>query len=318
MKFRRLGNSEIEISSIILGMWQAGKKMWAGIDDRESTLAVKTALDEGINTFDTAELYGNGHSERILGAALEGSREKVIYATKVSPRHLSYSQVIRACHRSMKNLKTDYIDLYQIHWPSGSWGTKEVPIEETMNAMNRLKEEGKIRAIGLSNFSRLQVEEASLYGEIQSVQLPYSIFWRHIEKDVTSFCAENSLSILAYSSMAQGILTGKFGEGHIFDEKDHRSRNRLFSPSVFPRVQDALERLRPIARRNHITLGQLALGWVISHSNTCAIAGARNSKQVSQNSRAVNVFLSAGDLNEIDLISRQVTDLIGEDPVMWK
>ena len=124
MKFRRLGNSEIEISSIILGMWQAGKKMWAGIDDQETTLAVRTAFDEGINTFDTAELYGNGHSERILGNALKGLRDKVIYSTKVSPRHLSYPLVIKACHRSLKNLKTDYIDLYQIHWPSRSWGTK--------------------------------------------------------------------------------------------------------------------------------------------------------------------------------------------------
>jgi aryl-alcohol dehydrogenase-like predicted oxidoreductase len=317
MKYRRLGNSEIEISSIILGTWQAGKKMWTGIDDRDSTLAIRTAFDEGINTFDTAELYGNGHSERILGAALCGHRDRIIYATKVSPRHLSYPLVIRACNRSLRNLKTDYIDLYQIHWPSGSWGTKKIPIEETMKAMNKLKEEGKIREIGLSNFSRHQIEEASQYGVIQSIQPPYSIFWRHIEKDEMPYCNEKGISILAYSSMAQGVLTGKFKEGHRFDEGDHRSKNRLFDPHLFTKVQKALEELHPIAKRNGITLGQLALCWVISHMNTCAIAGARNSGQVLQNSKAADILLSTYDLDGIDSISKKVTAFLDENPVMW-
>ena len=292
--------------------------MWAGIDDQETTLAVRTAFDEGINTFDTAELYGNGHSERILGNALKGLRDKVIYSTKVSPRHLSYPLVIKACHRSLKNLKTDYIDLYQIHWPSGSWGTKKIPIEETMDAMNKLKEVGKIREIGVSNFSKHQIEEASLHGNVQSLQPPYSIFWRHIEKNEMPYCIENSISILAYSSMAQGFLTGKFKEGHTFEKEDHRSKNRLFGQNLFRRVQKALEKLHSVAERNNITLAQLALCWVVSHANTCAIAGARNSEQVFENSKAVDVSLSSEDLVEIDSISKLVTGFLDENPVMWE
>ena len=131
------------------------------------------------------------------------------------------------------------------------------------------------------------------------------------------YCNKKGISILAYSSMAQGFLTGKFREGHRFDEGDHRSKNRLFGPTLFPRVQTALDDLHPIAKRNNITLGQLALCWVISHVNTCAIAGARNSKQVLQNSKAADVLLSTDDLDKIDSISRQVTGFQDENPVMW-
>ena len=134
-----LGSSNVQITPIIMGTWQAGKAMWVGIEDAESTKAIRAAFDAGINTFDTAELYGRGHSERILGEALASVRDQVIYASKVSPDHLGYDQVMEACHRSLKNLRTDVIDLYQIHWPSGSFGGKVVPIEETMRAMNDLK-----------------------------------------------------------------------------------------------------------------------------------------------------------------------------------
>ena len=154
MQLRKLGQSEIQISSIIMGLWQAGKEWWVGIDDKETTQAVRAAVAAGITTFDTAEAYGKGHSERILASATSELREKLVYATKVFANHLKYDQVLDACHRSLKNLRTDYIDLYQIHWPSGSFGFDEVPIGETMGALNELKEQGKIRSIGVSNFSR--------------------------------------------------------------------------------------------------------------------------------------------------------------------
>lgn len=160
MKLRRLGKSELNISPILMGTWQAGKDMWVGIDDAQTTGAIRAAFDAGITTFDTAEVYGSGHSERVLGEAVSGFRDRVILATKVFANHLEAEQVKRACHRSLKNLKTDVIDLYQVHWPAGSFKTGAVPIEETMAALNQLKEEGKIRAIGVSNFSRRQLEEA--------------------------------------------------------------------------------------------------------------------------------------------------------------
>ncbi|MBU0769505.1 MAG: aldo/keto reductase [Proteobacteria bacterium] len=318
MELRNLGTSDIKISPIIMGTWQAGKDMWVGIDDAESKKAIKAAYDAGITTFDTAEVYGSGHSEKIVGNALYDVRDRVVIATKVFSNHLQYNQVIDACHESLKNLKTDYIDLYQIHWPPGSFGAKKVPLEETMRAMTDLKAQGKIRAIGVSNFSRSQLEEAATFGRIDSLQPPYSLFWRKVETDALPYCRENNLTVLAYSSMAQGLLTGKFGPDHTFAKGDHRFRNKLFQPENYRRVHKALEKLRPIAAANHITLGQLALAWIISQPGVCAIAGARNSEQAVQNAAAANVRLSDTDLAAVDDIGRIVTDPLDDDPVMWE
>lgn len=317
MQLRKLGQSEIHISPIIMGLWQAGKEMWPGIDDQETKKAIRAAFDAGITAFDTAEAYGKGHSEKMLAAAMSGMRAEVIYATKVFANHLKYKQVLDACQRSLKNLQTDYIDLYQIHWPSGSFGTREVPIGETMGALNDLKQQGKIRSIGVSNFSRRQLQEAVAYGQIDSLQPPYSLFWRHVEKDAMSFCIENKITILAYSSMAQGLLTDKFGPNHQFAEGDIRAKNRLFQPDMYSRVQQALAKLRPIAEKKSVTLGQLALAWVISQPGTCAIAGARRADQAAENARAGSIALSADELSEIDEIGRGVSDNLDENPVMW-
>ena len=318
MELRSLGTSGVKTSPIIMGTWQAGKEMWVGIDDSETIKALRAAFEAGITTIDTAEYYGHGHSERVIGKALADVRDQVVYATKVFPNHLKYEQVIEACNRSLKNLRTNYIDLYQIHWPAGSWGTEFVPIEETMGAMNDLKERGLIRAIGVSNFSRAQLEEAAQYGRIDSLQPPYSLFWRQVEKDARPYCVENTITVLAYSSMAQGLLTGKFGSNHKFAEGDHRSRNKLFKPDNYQRVQQALEKLRPIAERYGISLGQLALGWLIVQPNTCAIAGARTAEQVEQNAKAGEILISPSDLEEIDQIGRSVTDHLDDNPVMWE
>ena len=317
MHLRKLGQSDLQISPIIMGLWQAGKDMWVGIDDKQTTRAIQAACDAGITTFDTAEAYGMGHSEQILATATGNIRDKLIYATKVFANHLKYDQVVNSCHRSLKNLQSDYIDLFQIHWPAGSFGTKQVPIGETMSALNSLKDQGKIRSIGVSNFSRVQLQEALEYGQIDSLQPPYSLFWRHVEKDAMSFCIENNITILAYSPMAQGLLTGKFGPDHKFAEGDIRTKNRLLQPDVYTRVQKALARLRPIAEQKGVTLAQLALAWVISHPQTCAIAGARNADQSTKNAGAGSIFLSDDELSEIDEIGRGVTDHLDENPVMW-
>ena len=317
MEPRQLGQSDIQITPIIMGLWQAGKEMWVDIDDKQTTRAVRAAFDAGITTFDTAEAYGRGHSEKILASATSDIRPKVIYATKVFANHLNYDQVLEACHRSLKNLQTDYIDLYQIHWPSGSFGFKEVPIGETMGALNDLKDQGKIRSIGVSNFSRTQLQEALEYGRIDSLQPPYSLFWRHVEKDAVSFCTENKITILAYSPMAQGLLTGKFGPDHTFKIGDIRAKNKLFQPEIYARAQEALSRLRPLAKQRGITLGQLALSWVTSHPGACAIAGARNADQAIENARAGAISLSDDELSQLDEISCGVTDYLEESPVMW-
>ncbi len=318
MQLRSLGRSDLKISPILMGTWQAGKEMWVGIDDARTTGAIQAAFEAGITAFDTAEAYGKGHSERVLGAAVSGFRDRVILATKVFPNHLKAEQVTAACHRSLKNLQTDVIDLYQIHWPAGSFGTRAVPIEETMGALNQLKEVGKIRAIGVSNFSRRQLEEACRYGRIDCLQPPYSLFWRHVENDAMPYCEENHITILAYSPMAQGLLTGKFAQDHQFQKGDHRARNRLFEPENFQRVHQALDRLRPVAEEKQVSLGQLALAWVISHAGACAIAGARSRDQALQNAAAAEVSLSDDDLDRLDEIGRLVTDNLDDNPMMWK
>ncbi|HEY9604298.1 MAG TPA: aldo/keto reductase [Allocoleopsis sp.] len=318
METRQLGTSDVRITPILMGTWQAGKAMWVGIEDDQTIEAIRSAFGAGITTVDTAEVYGNGHSEEIVAQALSDVRDRVTYATKVFANHLKHDQVIAACEGSLKRLKTDYIDLYQIHWPSGAFKSEPVPIEETMSALNTLKEQGKIRAIGVSNFSRTQLQEASQYGRIDSLQPPYSLFWRQVEQDAMPYCVENNISIIAYSSLAQGLLTGKFGQNHKFAEGDHRKANKLFKGENYERAQQALERLRPIAERHQCSLAQLSLAWLIAQPQANAIVGARNAEQAGSNAKAAAVKLSADELQEIDAIGRIVTDRLDDNPVMWE
>ncbi len=318
MQTRQLGNTDIQITPIIMGTWQAGKKMWAGIEDEESIKAIREAVETGITTIDTAEVYGAGHSEKIVAQALKDIRHKVVYATKVFANHLKYDQVIQACNNSLTNLETDYLDLYQIHWPSGTWDSEIVPIEETMKALNDLKKQGKIRAIGVSNFSKTQLAEAMQYGEIESVQPPYSLFWRVVEKEIQPYCADKNISILAYSSLAQGILTGKFGDNPEFAEGDHRKDNRLFQSPHWQKVQTALTQLQSFADQYNCSLAQLAIAWLIKQPQSNAIVGARNSQQVKENAQAGEIKLTTEDIKKISDIGTQVAQDFDDNPVMWK
>lgn len=317
MERRQLGHSEVTITPILMGTWQAGKAMWTGIEDTETIKAIRAAVEAGITTIDTAEIYGEGHSEQIVAQAIAEIRDQVELASKVFPTHLKYDQVLEACDRSLQNLQTDYLDLYQIHWPAGSFNSEIVPVEETMQALNKLKQQGKIRAIGVSNFSKEQVAEAQQYGQIDSVQPPYSLFWRQAEKELIPYCVAQKITVLAYSSLAQGLLTGKFGADHQFEEGDHRAKNKLFQGETYERALQAVEQLRPIAQEKGCTLAQLALAWLIAQPNTCAIAGARNAEQALGNAQALSVQLSQAELEQIDLMGRGVTETLDENPVMW-
>ena len=318
MQKRSLGQSDVQITAILLGTWQAGRDMWVDIDDAETTKAIRAAVEVGMTTIDTAEEYGEGYSERIIAQALQGwHRDRVELASKVFCNHLNYEQVLDACDRSLKNLQTDYLDLYQIHWPAGSFGSEIVPVADTMRALNALKEQGKIRAIGVSNFSLVQLKEASQYGRIDSLQPPYSLFWRKIEPEITDYCVKHQITILAYSSLAQGLLTGKFGPGHQIAQEDNRVDNKLFQGENYDRALQAIEQLRPIAERYQCTLAQISLAWLIAQPQTCAIAGSRNSEQVMDNAGAMAVHLSEEDIKIIDSIGRGVTDYLDDSPVMW-
>jgi len=317
MQYRTLGRTKIEISAILFGGWQSGKDQWVGVDDDQTVAAHRAAFDSGVTTFDTAEAYGNGHSEQILGKALGDKRDQIVIATKVWAANLKPELVVEACERSLQNLGTDRIDLYQIHWPSGAFGSDAVPVAETLGAMTSLKEQGKIRAIGVSNFSRAQLEEAVAVTRIDSIQPPYSLLWRQIEDEAGAYCAQNKISILAYSPLAQGLLTGKFERGHTFDAEDNRSKNKLFQGETYERAQNALDKLRPLADKYGVSVGNLSLAWLIAQPQTSAIVGARNSRQATQNALAGDVEIDDDDLAAIDEIGRTVTDRLDKNPVMW-
>ncbi len=319
METRSLGRTDIKITPLILGTWQAGKRWWVGIEDEESIRTIRAAVEAGMTTIDTAEVYGDGHSERIVAAAVSDLRHQCVYATKVFANHLHYNDVIAACERSLRNLKTDYIDLYQIHWPSGSFGTEVVPIAETMQAMVELQQAGKIRAIGVSNFSRAQLLEAMQYGRIDSVQPPYSLFWRWAETELVPFCIEHDITILAYSSLAQGLLTGRFGPEHRFDPQDNRAKNQLFQGETYARALEAIELMKPIAASLGTTVGNLALAWLLHQPQTCAIVGARHPGQALENLKAADLKLDDSILAMLDEISQPViATLDPTNPVMWK
>ncbi len=314
----QLAHSTTTLSSLIMGMWQAGKTMWPGVSDADIREAIAFAMDCGITTFDTAPLYGKGHSERALGKALRPSRDKAQILTKVSPGHLSYDKVIAACNLSLRHLQTDYIDLYQIHWPSGSFGTPVVPISETISALLNLKEEGKIKSIGVSNFNLPQLKEAFDCGPIDTLQAPYSLFWTHIEEGLMPFCSTHNIHILGYSPLAQGLLTGKFPKNHVFDNGDHRRSNVLFGETIKPVIQESLTKVKQLARDIHVSPAQLALAWVLSNPAITPIVGVRNKQQLFENYLALQVSLPSeyqDALNEVSLLVRPHLD---DNPVLWR
>jgi myo-inositol catabolism protein IolS len=323
MEYQQLGLSDINISAIIMGCWQLGKtgfrgrSQWLGIDDQESLKAVAQALDSGITTFDTAFIYGQGHSEKILGQALKGRRSEVVLASKTHPLQLSRDQIFNSCHLSLKNLGSDYLDLYQIHFPPGFLAAEKVSLEETMGALNELKDQGKIRAIGVSNFTVAELKKVMALGEIASLQPPFSLLWPHAEKELIPFCEENNISVLAYSPLAQGLLTGKFGPEHKLQEGDNRLRNKLFSEPYYPMVQKILGQLSPLAENRGLTLAQLALAWVISRSPCAAIAGVRSAEQVKANALAAKTALSKEEREHMRQLVKELHEAQDEDPMMW-
>jgi myo-inositol catabolism protein IolS len=314
-----LQHSGLVLSRIITGGWQAGRDLWVGIDDDTSVATFEAALDAGITTFDTAEDYGGGHSERILARALGHRRDEIVLATKVSWDHLRRDQIVEACERSLRNLGTDVIDLYQIHWPAGTFGSERVPLAESMEALVRLRDEGKIRAIGVSNFDLAQLRQACALGPVETLQPPYSLLWRHAERELLPFCRAHGIAVLAYSPLAQGLLTGKLGPDDVLAEGDNRRDNRLFQPPLRARAHAVVEAMRPLAAARGITLAQLALAWVAEGPGTCAIAGARTPAQARENAAAGDVILEPALRARLDSLGHDVaTDLAQNDTaVMW-
>lgn len=298
MHKRPLGTSSVKITPLVLGTWAIGGWMWGGTNEKDAIAAIQTSIDQGVTTIDTAAVYGMGLSETIVGKAIRGHRDEVVIATKCGLRWNDSDATLRRsskpdsiafeCEQSLKRLGVDVIDLYQIHWPDTT-----TPIEDAWGAMIHLLEQGKVRAIGVSNFSAHQLSEAHTIYPVHSIQSPYSLMRRDIEQDIVPFCQNNNIAILAYSPLERGLLTGKIDAHYRFAKEDHRSENPTFSPANRARAQAILETIRPIAKRHHATLAQIILHCTYHMPGiTAALAGARNAAQALENARATALHLT--------------------------
>jgi len=323
MKYRKLGTTEIEVSTVCLGCWSLiGDDTWGDQAESDSVAAIHSALDAGVNFFDTAEGYGRGESERLLGKVLSDRRKDVIIATKVSRRNLAPDALKDACEGSLRRLGTDVIDLYQVHWPR-----PDVPLAETLGAMEELKAAGKVRAIGVSNFGKSYLTELLEVGHVESNQLCYSLLWRAIEHEVQPICVESGIGMLCYSPLAQGLLTGKFASAD--DVPETRARTRLFSksrpharhdaPGCEDAVFAAIAELRSVCESIGKPMGQLALAWLLAQEGvTSVIVGARNPQQAAQNAGAAEVELCAEALRQLSRATEPVKQHIGVNADMWQ
>jgi len=319
MKKVQLGRSDVYVTPVTFGAWAIGGWMWGGSDEKDAIEALETSLDLGISSIDTAPIYGFGLSEELVGKAIRGKRDKVEILTKYGMRwegekgefyfesvhndghpvriykYASRDSVIAECEDSLRRLNTDYIDLYQIHWPDST-----TPIDETMEAVDRLMQQGKVRAAGVCNYDATLSRKANETIRLASVQVPYSMVRRDIEDSLVPWCREENVSILAYSPLQRGLLTGKITPGYEFGEGDNRPSTPYFQPGNLQKVNAFLEEIRPIADEKNATLSQLVLAWTIAQPGiTVALAGARNRKQVEDNAGAMELRLSRKDIEEI-------------------
>ena len=323
MKYRKFGSTGIDISTIVMVCWAiGGGYTWGEQDESDSIDTIRAAIDAGINMLDTAEFYNDGVSEEVLGKGLAGQRDKVLVATKVGPENLTADKLIQACEGSLKRLGTDYIDLYQIHWPN--W---DVPLEETLGGLEKLKQAGKIRFIGVSNFGVRDLTEALGCAEVVSDQLAYSLLFRAIEYEILEKCKNSQVGVLAYSPLAQGLLTGKFkGPDEVDDE---RARVRWFSKNRSETVHDSegceKETFEAVAKVQAISadigepMANVALAWILQQPGvTAVLAGARKPDQIIDNARAVDLELSQEELNSLSDTTEEVKKLIGPnaDPLL--
>ena len=305
MQYQKLGKTEWQVSRAALGTWAPDRSVWTKEHDKLFRQGMEAALASGVNFFDTAECYGDGYAEDLLGRELKNNRENVYVASKVWFDHLKKEDTVRACENSLKRLGMDYLDLYYIHYPDPR---KEIPVEETMEAMLDLKERGLIRAIGVSNFTLKQLKTVCKMGRIEAVQPGYSLLWRSIDKEVKPFCAENQISVIPYGPTAAGILTGKYDNSFKLPLNDDRNGTFLYSPEYFPIGVELAEKVKPIAEKYHVTCGQMAINWLLWQEGICSVLiGGKTPEQIRQNLGSFSLIPEEDDLRYLDGISREAS-----------
>jgi len=321
MEYRKLGNSELELSSITYGAFAIGGTMWGGTEKKESIDSIRASIDLGVTTIDTAPFYGFGLSEKMIGEAIKNlDRSKVQLLTKFGLvwdgsnngkgdfffdaddngkkvpiyKYSSKENVIKEIEDSLKRLQTDYIDLLQIHWPDVT-----TPISETMEAVEKLIQQGKIKAFGVSNYNIAQIQEAQKTVHIASNQVAYSMLNRTIETDLIPFTVSENMGIIAYSPMERGLLTGKYFTDSKLKENDHR--NGYFGKFDLQKVKTLIEELSSLANDKHISISQLVLRWTtLQKGISIVLAGARNAEQAISNAKAMDFDLSVSELEFIN------------------
>ena len=300
MEYRKLGKSDLKVSRIGLGTWQFGTKGWRFLDKEEMKKVLNKAIDEGINFIDTAEVYGGGVSETVIGEVIKerGDRDDLVIATKVAPSHFKYKDVLKAAEKSLERLQIDTIDLYQLHWPNNY-----IPLSETMKAMEELVKQGKVRYIGLSNFPSCLTEDAInalKENEIISNQVKYNILERDIENYIWPAMKKHGIVIIAYSPLAMGFLTGKYDENTVFPEEDYRANHYLYkNKDNYKKVLEINKLLAEIGRKYNKTVPQVAINWLLKFDDIFPIPGAKSIEHVESNIGAVGWSLSQEDWNKI-------------------
>jgi myo-inositol catabolism protein IolS len=315
MEYRQFGQTGIKVSAIGLGCWEIGGG-YGKVEEDEFGDAVQRALDLGVNCFDTAEAYGFGVSERALAKALGGRRKDAIVVTKFgvayggnpSVRDGSRERIMKSIETSLKNLNTDYVDVYLMHWPD-----RNIPFADTMRALDDVVRQGKVRAVGLSNFHCAEIDACMQTRRVDVVQYCWNMFDRRMQQEIFPYCSEHNVGVMAYGSLAYGLLTGTFTEDMQFSEDDWRSRRgnlgtinlfrTLFGPDHFPRNLQVVADLKQMAARYGKSLPQFALRWTTSNPViSSALVGCRNAKEVEDNVGALGWSISATDMQEIDAI----------------
>ena len=324
MQKRRLGKTEMELTTVGLGTWAMGGPWqfgWGEQDDGEARDAILAALDHGINWIDTAPVYGLSHSEELIGQALRRTQHKPYIATKCGllwndKREkvpcLDPDSIRRECDASLERLGVDAIDLYQMHWPDPDEG-----IEAGWEAMVQLRDEGKVRHIGVCNYNAAQLERISAIRPPETLQPPYNMIQRKVEDELLAYCAKHDMGVVAYSPMSRGLLTGKFTAERLasLPPDDHRRRSYEFQEPDFSATMELVEHLKPIAQRNGRTCAQLAISWVLRRPEvTSAIVGARRPDQIAETAQAGDWNLSSDDIKEIDQLMAERDKKLAKTP----
>ncbi len=313
MKTRQLGKDGPHLTEIGLGTWAIGGPWewgWGPQDDEDSIRTIHRALDVGINWIDTAAVYGLGHAEEVIARALNGKRKEVFIATKCGlvwddqgrvERNNRPESIMRECEASLRRLNTDYIDLYQIHWPDDN-----VPVEDSWEAMIRLREQGKVRYIGVSNFDVPLLERCEALQHVNSLQPPYSLLNRKVEKAILPWCRKHGVGVVAYSPMQSGLLSGRFDKSRLAPD-DWRHKSPYFKEPQLSRNLAFVEELKPIARKYGKTVAQLAIAWVLMNpAITSAIVGARRPDQLEEIVGGAGWQIASEDMKQIEKLQQHI------------